>query len=285
MPKLPEATIESRHLGLVTAQEIEVLDDKINILADNAAKYIDLGALLDIASSAPAIQYENVFVEKINCEEMGNLRIAVARDKAFCFYYEDSIDLLCKLGADIIPFSPLDDEILPEDIDGIIIGGGYPELYTKRLSENSLMIKSIKAAVTEKVPVYAECGGFMYLGAAIEGHKMVNALNTSSILTDRLQNFGYVRLIACKDNLLCKNGESINAHEFHYSKSDFDGDAFTAIKISTHKQRSCIFADDNIFAGYPHLHLWGNIRFAEAFVRRCAEYKHKKKSHSQPEIS
>lgn len=273
MPDLPEASIESRHLGLVTAQEIDTLKRKIGLLAENATRHIDLDALLQIASSALALRYEPAAVDKINYTTTRDVKIAIAKDKAFCFYYQDSIDLLCKMGAEMIPFSPLHDKSLPEDIDGIILGGGYPELYCEKLSLNSSMLESIRTAIEKRVPLYAECGGFMYLGASIEGYKMVNAIKTNSSLTDRLQNFGYVRLTADRDTLLCKKGESIHAHEFHYSKSDFDGDAFTATKISSGKQHSCIFADENRFAGYPHLHLWGNIKFAAAFVSRCAEYR------------
>ena len=268
MPNLPETTIESRHLGLVTASEIDDLRIKIDILAENAAKYIDLDAILAIASTAPEIQYKQCTVEKI-----GHTKIAIARDKAFCFYYEDSIDLLRKMGAEIIPFSPLNDIVLPDDIDGIILGGGYPELYLDKLSKNSSMLDSIREAIAKQVPVYAECGGFMYLGSSIDGQKMVNAINSNCILTDRLQNFGYIRLTADQDTLLCKKGESINAHEFHYSKSDYDGNSFTATKISTGKERTCIFASKNIFSGYPHLHLWGNIDFAKAFINKCIEYR------------
>lgn len=265
MPNLPEAAIESRHLGLVTADEIEDLRDKIDILGEHAAKYIDLDALMDIASSAPEMEYEKVKIEKI-----ASVRIAIAKDNAFCFYYEDNLDLLRKLGAELIPFSPLDDKSLPENIDGIIIGGGYPELYTDKLSNNTSMLINIREAYKSKTPIYAESGGFMYLGSTIEGKSMVNILSNNSQLTKRLQNFGYIKLIANKDNLLCKKGESINAHEFHYTKSDFDGDDFTAIKKSTGKERFCIDAKDNFFAGYPHLHLWGNIDFAKGFIQKCA---------------
>lgn len=267
MPNLPEVAIESRHLGLVTANEIDDLRNKIDIMAENAEKFIDLETIIEIASSAPKLSYEETTIEKI-----GHSRIAIARDKAFCFYYEDSLNLLRKLGAELISFSPLNDKILPEDIDGIIFGGGYPELYGDQLSNNITMLESIRDAVKIGIPVYAECGGFMYLGSSIEGQKMVNALNSSSLLTDRLQNFGYIKLTAKYDNLLCKKGETINAHEFHYSKSDDDGDDFTATKISTGKERACIFANDNIFAGYPHLHLWGNVKFAKNFVLKCIEY-------------
>lgn len=273
MPDLPEASIESRHLGLVTAPEIDMLKEKIELLAETAARTIDLDALLQIAASAPALRYEAVQIEKISDSTDIVARIAIAKDKAFCFYYQDSIDLLCKMGAEMIAFSPLQDEALPEDIDGILFGGGYPELYVKELSHNVSMRKSIKTVIENRIPVFAECGGFMYLGSTIEGSNMVDAIRTNSTLTDSLQNFGYIRLTANRDNLLCKKGESIPAHEFHFSKNDFVGDAFTATNRASGMQRPCIFADESTFAGYPHLHLWGNIQFAEAFVKRCAAYR------------
>ena len=268
IPNLPEAAIESRHLGLITADEIKDLRRKIDILGENAVKYIDLEAIMDIASSAPELGYEKLDIEKI-----GSTRIAIAKDKAFCFYYEDNLDLLGRLGAELIPFSPLKDKVLPNDIHGIIIGGGYPELYTKKLSNNISMLRSIKDAYDKGTPIYAESGGFMYFGSTIEGYNMVNISNHKSELTNKLQNFGYIRLVANRDNLLCKKGESINAHEFHYTKSDFDGEDFTAIKKSTGKERGCIIADESIFAGFPHLHLWGNIDFAKGFIEKCLEYR------------
>lgn len=270
MPNLPEVAIESRHLGLITADEIENLRDKIDVLGEHAAKYIDLDALMDIASSAPEMEYEKIKIEKI-----ASVRIAIARDNAFCFYYEDNLDLLSKLGAELIPFSPLEDKSLPDNIDGIIIGGGYPELYTGKLSNNTSMLKSIRGAYKSKTPIYAESGGFMYLGSTIEGKSMVNILSNNSHLTNRLQDFGYIKLTANKDNLLCKKGDLINGHEFHYTKSDLAGHDFTAIKKSTGKERFCIVAKDNLFAGYPHLHLWSNINFAKGFIEKCVEYREK----------
>lgn len=273
MPNLPEAAIESRHLGLVTAEEIDTLKEKIDLLAENAEKYIDLEALMAIASSASPIEYENHSVEAV-----GYARVAVAMDKAFCFYYEDSLELLKKMGLELIPFSPMEDRQLPRDVDGIIIGGGYPELYGAALSGNEPMLESIRKALSQKIPVYAECGGFMYLGTKIEDWDMVGAIENKSVLTNRLQNFGYITLTAQQDNLFCEKGESINAHEFHYSKSDVDGEGFIATRISTGKQRSCIVAEDHLFTGYPHIHLWGNVKFAERFVQKCVAYRSSKES-------
>ncbi|MDR7870511.1 MAG: cobyrinate a,c-diamide synthase [Tissierellaceae bacterium] len=267
LPNLPEIAIESRHLGLITADEINDLHKKVDILGKNAAKYIDLDGLVEIASSVPELEYENLNIEKI-----GDTRVAIAKDNAFCFYYEDNLELLRRLGAELIPFSPLDDKSLPMDIHGIIIGGGYPELYTEALSNNKSMLNSIRNAYDKGIPIYAESGGFIYLGSTIEEHSMVNIFNFNSELTNKLQNFGYIKLVANKDNILCKKGDSVNAHEFHYTKSNFDGDDFTAIKKSTGKERNCIIAGENIFAGFPHIHLWGNIEFAKGFIQKCIKY-------------
>lgn len=153
-----------------------------------------------------------------------------------------------------------------------MILGKLPILYTKKLSNNTSMLESIKNAYNSNIPIYAESGGYMYLGSTIEGKDMVNIFDHKSELTSRLQNFGYIKLVANKDNMLCKKGESINAHEFHYTKSDFDGDGFTAFKKSTGKERRCIIVIDNVFAGYPRLHLWGNIDFAKNYIKTCKKF-------------
>jgi len=274
MPSIKEVALESRHLGLVTAKEVAALDEKISILAQMAQQHIDLDAVISIAQSAPSLNYENIVVEKQNA-----VRIAIARDRAFCFYYEDSLDLLRKMGAELIPFSPLKDNVVPKDVEGLILGGGYPELYLERLYQNKSMLNSIKCLVTNGLPTYAECGGFMYLGKTISKnnieYKMVGAIDTNSILTKRLQNFGYVFLKANEDNVFCNKGEGINAHEFHYSSSDNSGKTFKAIK-TTNKSWNGVFGTNAIYAGYPHLHLWGNLDFAKSFLERCWSFKLKR---------
>ncbi len=273
IPNLPEVSIESRHLGLVTADEIDDLKSKIEILANIAKEYIDLDGLIELASGAPTLFYEGYNVEKL-----GKTKIAIARDNAFSFYYEDVIDLLKELGAEIISFSPIHDKSLPKDIGGLVIGGGYPELYLEELAKNHSMLNSIRSTITKGIPTYAESGGFIYLGKTIEGSPMVNLFEANSVLTEGLQNFGYINLQANEDNILCKKGESIKGHEFHYTRSDFEGESFTATKISTGKKRTCILAEDNIFAGFPHLNLWGNVNFAKNFVKKCIEYSSKSES-------
>jgi cobyrinic acid a,c-diamide synthase len=271
MPSQKEAVFESRHLGLVTAEEITSLDEKIDILAKMAQEHIDLDAVISLAESAPGLTCKEIVIDEQNA-----VKIAIARDKAFCFYYEDSLELLRQMGATLIPFSPLEDAVLPEDIGGLILGGGYPELHLEKLAQNTSMLQSIKASVDNGLPTYAECGGFMYLGKTITvdnaKYRMVGVIDTNSTLTKKLQNFGYVFLKACEDNMFCNKGQGINAHEFHYSSSDNNGSSFEALK-SSNKSGDGVFGTSSIYAGYPHLHLWGNIEFAKRFLRKCWNFK------------
>ncbi len=271
LPRLPEAMIESRHLGLVTASELENLQQKLNLLAENVEKYIDIDGLLKLAQTALPLEYEPIkFNDKYPCN------IAVAKDLAFCFYYQDSLELLKQLGAKLTFFSPLHDKALPENISGLILGGGYPELYAKELSQNKSMLRDIKKAINKGTPTYAECGGFMYLQQAIIDMKgisnpMVDVIKGSSTLQKKLDRFGYATLKAKRDNLLCLKGDRLNAHEFHYSNSDNNGSDFEAAKPNSDKKWDCIFATDTLFAGYPHMHFYGNIDCARKFVQKCSE--------------
>ena len=169
----------------------------------------------------------------------------------------------------------MEDDALPEGICGLILGGGYPEEHLKRLTANQSMMSSIKEAAGKGMPIYAECGGFMYLGRTItkdgETFETVGVIDGNSHMTEGLVRFGYKTLTANRDNLMCKAGEQIRCHEFHYSDTDHQGDGFTAAK-SSGKCWQAVVASDTIFAGYPHLHLWSNRRFAENFVRKCGEF-------------
>lgn len=273
LPNLPEARIESRHLGLITAGEIENLQQKLNLLADNVEKYIDINGLLELAKTVLPLEYESVeAINKYPCN------IAIAKDPAFCFYYQDSLELLEQLGAKLTFFSPLKDKRLPENISGLILGGGYPELYANELSQNRSMLIDINNAVNKGIPTYAECGGFMYLHQYIVDMKgnikpMVGVIEGSSTLQNKLSRFGYTTLKAKRDNVFCQMGESINAHEFHYSDSDNNGSDFEAVKPNSSRKWDCIFANDTLMAGYPHMHFYGNIEFAKNFVQKCSKYE------------
>ena len=270
-PHLPECNLESRHLGLVTAGEIGTLERIVARLAEQAEESIDLEKLMALAQTAEPLEYE-----PLDITPLGKVKIAVAQDKAFCFYYQDSLDLLAMLGAEIIPFSPLQDSALPE-CDGVFLGGGYPELYAKQLSENTALLTELREKLAAGLPCYAECGGFMYL---MEGYRddgivypWTGAVKGHCWMTDRLVRFGYVNMTANTDNVLCKAGDSIHAHEFHYSDSDQNGTSFTVQKAGKTLAWPAAQANGTLYAGYPHLHLWGNIGFAENFVKACICYR------------
>ena len=270
-PVMQDCNFESRHLGLVTAEEIGDLQQIVEKLATQASKSIDLDALLEIARSAQPMSYE-----KVSLEPCKHVRIGIAQDKAFCFYYQDALDLLTELGAELVPFSPIADAHLPEHISGLVLGGGYPELYAEELAENKSLLHEVKSAISSGMPCFAECGGFMYLlERYLEGEKAygwVGAVPGESAMTKKLTRFGYVHLTAQVDNVLCKAGERINGHEFHYSDSTNNGTSFTAAKASGRGSWECATATSTLYAGYPHIHLWGNPDFARNFVQHCCEY-------------
>jgi cobyrinic acid a,c-diamide synthase len=173
------------------------------------------------------------------------------------------------------------DRDLSEDADGLVLWGGYPEVFARELEENTAMRRSLKSAIEAGLPVYAECGGFMYLQQSLtclqgNTYKMLGVLPGTARMTKKLKNFGYYEIEALRDNPLCKAGGRINAHFFHYCESDSEGDCFRAVKRNG-VSFPCIVAEGNIFAGYQHLHFWGNPAFAENFINLCVEYRKGKK--------
>ncbi|MBR0135227.1 MAG: cobyrinate a,c-diamide synthase [Clostridia bacterium] len=269
MPRIPECEIGSRHLGLVTADEIADIKERMQRLADQAEKSLDLDGFISLAASAPELEFTPISFEKRE-----PVRIAVARDRAFCFYYEDGLDLLREMGAEIVPFSPAEDARLPENVHGLYLGGGYPELYAERLSANLSMRESIGEALKNGLPCVAECGGFMYLTEAIGEFPAVGFIKGKSFDNGRLTRFGYVRLIAERDNMLCKKGDTIPAHEFHHWDAEDPGSGFTAQKPDG-RSWPCVHASETLYAGYPHIHFYANPRFAEGFYNACLKEKHR----------
>lgn len=270
LPTMRECSLESRHLGLITAAEVQGLHEKLNMLASQAERTIDIDGLLALAASAAPVYCEEVNLPK----QRETVRIAVARDNAFCFYYEDSLDALREMGVELVPFSPLSDSELPQDIQGMYLGGGYPELYAQRLSENAPMRASVKAALERGVPCIAECGGFMYLTESIASYPMVGFIPGKSFDTGKLTRFGYISLKAGHDTLLCTAGGEIRGHEFHHWDSENTGGSFTAVKASG-KSWKCVHATETLYAGYPHFHFYSNPDFAVSFYNACLKEKHK----------
>ena len=231
---------------------------------------------------------------------MNTVNIAVAMDEAFCFYYEDNLRLLEKCGAKLQYFSPLHDTSLPKDCDAMLLGGGYPELYTKELSENVSMLADIKKAFKDGMPTVAECGGFMYLHKYIHDicddtdeqnkanvqyntdtqndvsvSQLVGALDGGCHFKGKLVRFGYIELAEKHSNFLPPN-EKIKAHEFHYYDSTDNGADCIATKPATGRSYDCVISHDNYWLGFPHLYYPSNPHFAESFVRKAYEYRRNK---------
>lgn len=273
-PLCREAAIESRHLGLVTADEIGELKQKMQLLAETAEQHLLLDEMLAVGSRAECVPFRS---SEITFRSEHHPKIAVAYDKAFCFYYEDNLNLLREMGCDIATFSPLSDNALPEGVSGLLLGGGYPELYAERLAANHSMLTDIRQRIAAGMPTIAECGGFMYLHDTIEGdddtnYQMAGVIAGHVCKTERLRRFGYVNLTAEKDNLLCRRGEVMPAHEFHYWDSDNCGGDFTARKASNGLEYPCIHAGERLYAGFPHLYFYAKPEIAQNFVRKCEEF-------------
>jgi cobyrinic acid a,c-diamide synthase len=277
LPPLRDCAIESRHLGLVTAEEIPGLEEKIEKIAAALEASVDIDALLNIARSAPPLDAPEQAAFPARPFNRGSLRIGVARDRAFCFYYEDGLELLRRLGAELIPFSPMADPALPPDLSGLYLGGGYPELHAKALAHNAAMRGSVREALAAGLPCIAECGGFMYLHQSLDDQEgaawpMAGVLPGGCKKTSRLVRFGYAIYTARKDNLLCRAGETLRGHEFHYWESDDPGGAFLARKRSG-AEWPAVVAAENLFAGFPHFHFCSNPAAAERFLEQCAAYR------------
>lgn len=276
LPDVPAASIPDRHLGLVTAQEIADLQEKLDRLADAAEEGLDLDGLLALARSTETLADETAPLVPV-CKKP--VRIAIARDRAFCFYYADNLDVLSALGAELIPFSPLDDRELPQDMDGLYLGGGYPELYAEHLAANASMRRSVKREIERGLPTIAECGGFLYLHESLAGsdgkrHPMAGVLKNRAYLTQKLGNFGYIALTARKDGLLLEKGESTRAHEFHYAASDCVGADFRAEKANG-RAWDCAHQTASLYTGFPHLYFRSNLQIAARFVQKCADFRRK----------
>ena len=274
LPNRPDCALESRHLGLVTAAEVAGLREKLSALAKQAEETVDLDGLLALAASAPDLGDKPMAMPE---PVEGRPRIAVARDKAFCFYYADGLALLERLGAELVEFSPLADRGLPEGTCGLYLGGGYPELYAEALADNRPMREEVRAAVLGGLPTVAECGGFLYLNQTLadgEGRErpMAGVFPGRAANTGRLGRFGYITLTARTGGLLGPAGTKIPAHEFHYWDTDAPGSAFRAEKPQSTRGWDCAYHTPTLYAGFPHFHFCAARSAAQRFVaaaRRC----------------
>ena len=271
LPKLPEAVIGSRHLGLYTAAEVENLQQKLALLADAAEEHIDWPRLLALCEKEPpALPVQ---------PEMppARVRIAVAQDEAFCFTYAETLEAFRDAGAEVVFFSPLRDTALPENIGGLYLPGGYPELHARELSENTSLLREIKQKIESGLPTAAECGGFLYLGQSLtdaEGQSwpMAGVLPGEAKDAGRLVRFGYAALSADSDSMLFRAGESFPIHEFHHWDSTANGTALAAKKPVGAAAWRCGFVNEHFYAGFPHLY-WAGTPLPQRFAAAAENYR------------
>jgi cobyrinic acid a,c-diamide synthase len=274
LPRDPAIAIPERHLGLQGAAEAAVEDDVVAIdaLSALAEKYFDLDCLVELHCGLDLGEAGVAGIESPRVAE--GVRIGVPSDHAFSFYYEDNLDLLREQGAEIVRFSPLSDRALPAGLDALYLGGGYPELHAERLSSNRQMIEDVRAFAASGRPIYAECGGMIYLSESLKttdgmNYAMAGVLPLSIQMTDKLVRFGYVTVKFTEDCLLGSKGTTVRGHSFHYSSIVSRGDIATSYRVHysmSGKEEFEGFRQGNVLASYVHLHLRANPTIARDFV-------------------
>lgn len=286
LPRDLNFEIPHRHLGLTVAEENPLTEENIEKLSDSVLEHIDVDRIINSVMVSPSTSQGKALSNHAHCPGLveghlpldHSIRIAVAYDKAFCFYYEDNLDLLKEAGAEIIKFSPLYDSSIPVGIHAIYIGGGYPELYAKDLSQNSLMLKSIHECAESGMPIYAECGGLMYLSQGIydfDGNffAMAGVFPFETQMKKGRPHLGYREIILKEDCILGKSADKFRGHEFHYSdikdRIQSEGGVF---KIYSIKNNNGDYIPDegyrykNTLASYIHIHFGSNSNTARNFI-------------------
>ncbi|EAF8142296.1 cobyrinate a,c-diamide synthase [Listeria monocytogenes] len=263
LPKNAAVALPERHLGLVPKEEMTELETKWELLGDLIAEHVDLDRLLAISKTGVKL---TVHPPEIQVPDFSGMRVAYALDAAFHFYYQDNLDLIRSTGATLIPFSPLEEREVP-DADFIYIGGGFPEVFAEQLAKNKSMRESILAAHEQGKPIYAECGGLMYLGSSLEmeaeSYEMVGVFDGVSKMTTRLRKFGYCIAEPLEDTLLGKKGTAIRGHEFHHSV--FETNEPTRMKLTKKRDGEIVkewhggYQKGNTFASYLHIHFYQNL--------------------------
>lgn len=289
LPESEEYRMESRHLGLFLPGEIDRLRERIGRLADQMEKSIAVERVLEVAGmpfereskGKEKAEKESMEAESIAkfpaCQEQkvtSRLRIGVARDEAFCFYYQENFRLLEQMGAELVYFSPLRDKKIPDGVNGLLFGGGYPENYARELAENAAMRESVRQSIAAGMPYLAECGGFLYLHRTLEGSdgkhwEMAGVYPFDAYRTNRLRRFGYVRL-------LTPSGQEIHGHEFHYWESEDPGTDWEAVKPTGNRSWRCIHEKGAQIGGFPHLYYASCPEFLRGWLDVCAKESQQK---------
>jgi cobyrinic acid a,c-diamide synthase len=287
LPRDLDYEIPHRHLGLTVAEENPVAEKNIEKLAETVLKHVDINLFRGKNSLINKHGRAALYSVTPDCPGSDrNVIIAVAYDKAFCFYYEDNLDLLKNAGAEIVTFSPIFDSAIPDKADAIYIGGGYPELYAKELSENTSMMKSINAWANSGRPIYSECGGLMYLSKGIydfngKFFEMAGVFPFETEMKKGRSHLGYREILLKENCILGKKGDKLKGHEFHYSEikdsslSTVQGSRF---RIKDNKGKDIQdegYIFKNTLASYIHIHFGSNSEIAWNFLNHIKEKKWK----------
>ena len=283
VPELDFLKVGSRHLGLVLPEEIAGLREQMNRLGKCLEEMIDWEFLAELGAEKEerdALEEENT---EASCTAAFSFRLGIAMDEAFCFYYQDNLRLLERLGGELVYFSPIHDRSLPEQLDGLILGGGYPELYCEALSLNESMREAVKKAAEGGLPVLGECGGYLYLLEELEAEDgriwpMTGVLKGKGYKKGKNSRFGYIGVEAEKDSLYLKPGEQIRGHEFHYWDCEVLEEEWVmrAKKPVGNRSWPCIRIKNQVMAGFPHLFYPSCPAFAVRFAKACVRYKRKR---------
>lgn len=261
--------LSSRHLGLYLPQEIDDINKKLEKQKNLVLDGVDIDGIIELSKTVPEIKTASKIFVQPSKDSDNKLRLGVARDEAFCFYYRENLAMLQARGVELVEFSPLRDHHLPENISGILLGGGYPENYLSGLQGNTQIKAEIKKAMDRGIPMLAECGGFMYLLDNIKNeqdktYNMIGAINGSAYWTGKLVRFGYVTIEA--------EGFEIKGHEFHYYDTDNNGSSFTAKKPTGNRSWQCIHKVGPSYIGFPHLYYPSAPVFVDKFVEAMKNY-------------
>src|SRR3989338_4163275 len=279
IPRDEEIILPERHLGLEMIENLKLKSQKSKVkkIEDLIERFVDVDELLKLNTKSEIRNLKSQIGNRKS--EIGIVKIAVARDNAFCFYYQENLDILKQLGAELVSFSPLKDKRLPGNINGIYLGGGDPEVYARRLEANKALRKEIKLLADSGLPIYAECGGLMYLGKGLKDFKgkkyeMVGVFPWVSRMLEKRKSLGYREVRVIDGCPFLKKGQKIRGHEYHYSEIDTFSDKIKRVyQFTVHGSQVTVkegYLYKNTLASYIHLHFASNPKFAEGFVRACS---------------
>jgi cobyrinic acid a,c-diamide synthase len=275
LPRRDDLILPERHLGLVPVAEEPVRQEFLNVLIDQCVDTLDIAHILDLSAMAGSPEPVQMLFPPSAVEP--TIRLGVARDRAFSFYYQDNLDLLEAWGAEIVPFSPIKDKSLPEGISGLYLGGGFPELYASELASNTSLKEEITQAFNVGMPIYAECGGYMYLGETIgdfenNEYQMTGILPVQAQIQSPKLSLGYRTVTALENNPLLQKGNKVRGHEFHWSTLTAGEEKANAWSVEEKGGFKEGFKINNLLASYIHIHFGSDPQLAPNFVESCNRF-------------